>query len=87
MEYMEFLLSVDSLYCLIAGAILGVVAGQLIKGLGMVGNIVVGIIGGLLGGVVFNALDVLNVGDVADPLIAGAIGAIVLLAIVGVVKR
>ncbi|MEZ4711843.1 MAG: GlsB/YeaQ/YmgE family stress response membrane protein [Caldilineaceae bacterium] len=66
---------------------MGAVSGQVLKGLGLIGNIVVGIIGGLIGGIVFNALDVLNVGDVADPLIAGAIGAIVLLAIVGVIKR
>lgn len=87
MEAMEFLLSVDSIYCIIAGAILGGVASQLLKGLRFVESIVAGVIGALLGGLIFNALDLLNVGDVADPVIAGAIGAIVLLAVVGMVRR
>ncbi len=86
---MDFLLSIDSVICLITGAILGGLAAQLMKGrgFGLIGDIVVGAVGGVIGGLVFDWLDVLHVGDIADPIIAGAVGAIILLAIAGAIRR
>jgi uncharacterized membrane protein YeaQ/YmgE (transglycosylase-associated protein family) len=86
---MEFLMSIDGVLALVSGAIIGLLAGQFIQGwgFGTVGNSVIGLVGGLAGGFVFNWLDFLNVGDYADPIIAGVVGAIVLLGIIGAFRR
>lgn len=84
---MEYLMSVDSLIALVTGAIIGGVSERFMRGLGLVGNVVVGLIGGVIGGLVFDAINILNVGDIADPIIAGLVGAVVVLAIVAVVRR
>lgn len=85
----EFLLSIDAVLCLVSGAALGLLVGQFMQGwgVGTAGNIVIGLIGGLVGGLLFNWLDFLNVGDYADPIIAGIVGAAVLLGIVSVLRR
>ena len=84
---MEFLLSINSVICLITGAIIGGLSGKIMKGLGLTGNILVGLVGGLIGGLAFDRLDVIDVGDMADPALAGLVGSVILLAIVGVVQR
>ena len=84
---MEFILSIDAVISLITGAIIGGLAGRVMKGFGLMGNIVTGIVGGLIGGLLFDALDFMNVGDIADPAIAGLVGSVILLAIVGLVRR
>lgn len=84
---MEFLMSIDALLSLIVGAIIGGLAGQVMKGLGLAGNIAVGLIGGIIGGWLFDMLNLIDVGDYADPIIAGAVGSIILLAVVGVIPR
>jgi uncharacterized membrane protein YeaQ/YmgE (transglycosylase-associated protein family) len=68
---MEFIASIDSVICVLVGAIIGGLAGYIMKGLGMLGNIAVGAAGGLIGGLVFDKMDVIDVGDIADPAIAG----------------
>ena len=86
---MEFLLSIDGVLALVSGAIVGLLAGQVRKGwgFGTVGNSVIGLVGGLAGGLIFNWLDFLNVGDYADPIIAGVVGAVILLGIIGALRR
>jgi uncharacterized membrane protein YeaQ/YmgE (transglycosylase-associated protein family) len=83
---MEFLLSLDSLVCLITGGIVGALAGRVIKGFGMLGNIGAGIVGGLIGGMAFDAADIIDVGDIADPVIASLVGSAIVLGIVGAVR-
>jgi uncharacterized membrane protein YeaQ/YmgE (transglycosylase-associated protein family) len=86
---MEFLLSPDSIICMISGAVIGVLAAQFIKGwgFGLIGNLVAGLIGGLLGGAAFNTLDIIDLGDYADPIIAGIVGAAIVIAIGGAIWR
>ena len=84
---MEFLMSLDSVVCLITGGILGGLSGQVMKGFGMIGNVAVGLIGRLIGGIAFDSLDIIDVGDIADPVIAGVVGAVILLGIVWVARR
>ena len=85
---MEFLLSIDSVVCIIVGGIIGALAGQVIKGfgIGLPGNIGAGIVGGVLGGLAFDLLDIIDIGDIADPAIAAIVGSVVLLAIAGLVR-
>ena len=74
---------------LIVGAIAGWLAGLIVKGFGfgLLGNIVVGIVGAFIAGWLFPALGIsLGTGIVAA-IIHSAIGAIILLLIIRLVKR
>ena len=84
---MEFIASIDSVICLLVGAVIGGRAGLIMKGFGMLGNIGVGAAGGLIGGLVFDQINVLDVGDIEDPLIAGAVGAVIAMAIAFIYLR
>lgn len=78
---MEFIMSVDSVICVIAGAVIGALTGQVAKGFGIYVNIAIGAAGGLIGGLVFDRINVIDVGDYADPIIAGVVGSVIALAI------
>lgn len=88
MEVSEIIKSVDFFIFLIIGAIAGWLAGQIMKGsLSLIWNITIGAAGSVISGFVFDWLNVINVGDVADPVIAGLIGATILLTITKILKR
>ena len=75
---------------LIVGAIAGWLAGQIVKGygFGLVGNIVVGIVGAFIAGWLFPKLGVGPAGgSILWAIIYSAVGAIILLFIVGLIKR
>jgi uncharacterized membrane protein YeaQ/YmgE (transglycosylase-associated protein family) len=76
------------LWFLIIGALAGWIAGELTKGdgFGLLGNIVVGVIGALIGGYVFSAIGIRTYGLIGD-LIMSIIGALILLFIVSLFKR
>lgn len=73
---------------LLIGLIAGWLAGQIMKGrgFGVVGNLVVGVIGAVLGGFLFGLLGFTSSGLIGS-LITALVGAIVLLAIVGAIKK
>jgi uncharacterized membrane protein YeaQ/YmgE (transglycosylase-associated protein family) len=77
------------LVLLIIGAIAGYLAGVIVKGygFGLVGNIIVGIVGAVLAGVVLPRLGLLPGGDIIGQIISATIGAIGLLAVIGLVRR
>ena len=76
------------IFTLIIGALAGFLAGKVMKGegFGVIGNIVVGVVGAVLGGFLFGLLGVSADGMIGS-LITATIGAIVLLGIVGLVKK
>jgi uncharacterized membrane protein YeaQ/YmgE (transglycosylase-associated protein family) len=77
------------LWFLVIGAIAGWLAGTIMKGggFGILGNIIVGVIGAILGGFLFGLLG-LSTGDgLVGSLVTALVGAIVLLFIVGLVKK
>jgi uncharacterized membrane protein YeaQ/YmgE (transglycosylase-associated protein family) len=78
----------DWIYLLLVGLIAGWVAGKLMKGkgFGLVGNLVVGVLGALIGGVLFQALGFAAYGFAAS-LIMAVVGAMVLLVLVGFIKK
>ncbi len=80
---------VGLLIWLALGAIAGFIAGQIMKGggFGILGNIIVGIIGSFLGGFLFNSLGMSAGGGYLGSIITAVIGAVVLLFIVGLVKK
>jgi uncharacterized membrane protein YeaQ/YmgE (transglycosylase-associated protein family) len=76
------------IFTLIIGALAGWLAGKVMKGegFGLIGNIVVGVVGAVLGGFLFGFLGV-SAGGMIGSLVTATIGAIVLLGVVGLVKK
>lgn len=72
----------------IIGIVAGWLAGQLMKGrgFGLVGNLVVGVLGAVIGGWLAGALGIGASGLLGALLVATA-GAVVLLAVVGALKK
>ncbi|MEM9981235.1 MAG: GlsB/YeaQ/YmgE family stress response membrane protein [Bacteroidota bacterium] len=77
------------LYIIIVGAVVGWLAGQAVrgKGFGFFGNIIIGIIGSILGRWIAGFINVgLGVGVIEDVFI-GVFGAIALLLILNLIRR
>jgi uncharacterized membrane protein YeaQ/YmgE (transglycosylase-associated protein family) len=74
---------------LVVGGIAGWVAGLIIKGygLGLIGNIVVGIIGAVIAGWLLPRIGISIGSGIPGMLIHAIIGAVLLLFVVGLVKR
>ena len=73
---------------LLVGAVAGWLAGQIVKGhgFGLIGNIVVGIVGAFLAGWLLPGLG-LGLSGIVGSIVYAAIGAIILLVIIGFFKR
>jgi uncharacterized membrane protein YeaQ/YmgE (transglycosylase-associated protein family) len=74
---------------LIVGAVAGWLAGLIVKGhgFGLVGNIIVGIVGAFLAGWLLPMLGIAIGGGIVAAIINALIGAVILLAIIGLIKR
>jgi uncharacterized membrane protein YeaQ/YmgE (transglycosylase-associated protein family) len=79
----------ELLWFILIGLAAGWLAGQFMKGggYGAIGDIVVGVIGALLGGFLFGALGVSVGGGLLGSLIVATIGAIVLLSLLRVLHH
>jgi uncharacterized membrane protein YeaQ/YmgE (transglycosylase-associated protein family) len=77
------------LWFILIGIAAGWLAGQIMKGggFGLVGDLIVGVIGALLGGFLFGQLGVSAGGGLLGSLIVATIGAIVLLFLLRLIKR
>lgn len=77
------------IYTLIIGAISGWLAGLIRNGFGfgLIGNIILGIIGAFLGSWLFSVLGVSLGTGVVGTIITSVIGALVLLFVIGLIKR
>jgi uncharacterized membrane protein YeaQ/YmgE (transglycosylase-associated protein family) len=73
---------------LIIGAIAGWLAGIIVKGygFGLVGNIVVGVVGAFIGNWLFPRLGLWGA-DIVGLIISATLGAVILLVIIGLVRR
>ena len=73
---------------IVIGGVAGWIAGKLMKGrgFGFFGNIIVGIIGALLGGFLFSKLGI-AAGGIIGSLIIAVIGAMILVFIIGLFKK
>ena len=78
----------EIIYFLIIGAIIGWLAGLIMhgRGFGAVGNIALGILGAIIGGFLFRILGI-EASSGFSTFIMALIGAIVVLGIVGMIKR
>lgn len=79
----------ELVYFLLIGAVAGWLAGTIVKGrgFGLVGNIVVGVVGAVLGGFLARQLGVATDDDAIGVLLTSLGGAIVLLLIVSTLKK
>ena len=74
---------------LVIGAIAGWLAGLIMKGygFGVLGNIVVGIVGAVIAGWLLPRIGFVFIGGIGAEIINAVIGAVILLAVIGLVKR
>lgn len=77
------------LILLLIGAVAGFLAGVIVKGygFGLLGNIVVGIVGAVVGGWLLPQLGLFPGGNIAGQIISATAGAIVLLILISFVRR
>lgn len=77
------------LILLLIGAIAGYLAGLIVKGygFGIVGNIIVGIVGAIVGGWLLPKLGLFTGSGILGEIISATIGAVVLLILIGFVRR
>ena len=76
------------LVAVVIGAIAGFLAGQIMKGrsMGLVPNIIVGIVGAFLFSFLFGSLNLIPVPYVNE-ILSGTIGAVILLFLISLVKK
>ncbi len=74
---------------LVIGGIAGWLAGLIVKGygFGLVGNIVVGILGAFIAGWLLPRIGFVLVGGVIAGIIYAVIGAIILLVVIGLIRK
>ena len=74
---------------LLIGAVAGWLAGLIFKGrgLGLIGNIIIGVIGAVLGGSIFRALDISVGNDLLGVLFTATAGAVVLLFLLSLIRK
>jgi uncharacterized membrane protein YeaQ/YmgE (transglycosylase-associated protein family) len=73
---------------LIIGGVVGWLAGIIMgEGLGIIGNIVVGIVGAFIGGLIFAHGNNNNSGLTISSFVVSLLGAVILLAVVNLVRR
>lgn len=79
----------ELVYFLILGAVAGWLACVLVRGggFGLLGDIVVGILGAVVGGYLFGALGVSAGGGLLGSLVVATIGAVALIAILRTLSR
>ena len=72
---------------LVVGALAGWLSGRIMEGFGIVGNIIVGIVGAFLAGMIFPALGFSVGGGFFSSIVHATIGSVILLFIIGLIKR
>ena len=79
----------EFIWFIVIGLVAGWLAGLLVKGggFGVIGDIVVGVIGALLGGFIFSSLGVSTGGGLLGSIIVATIGAVLLIFILRLIKR
>lgn len=74
---------------MLIGAVAGWLAGLIVKGygLGLLGNIVVGIIGAFVGGWVFGQLGIASGQGIVGSIIGATVGAVIILLLLRLIRR
>ena len=74
---------------LFVGAVAGWLAGMIVKGygLGLIGNIIVGIVGSFIGGWLFGQLGLFAGSGIIGSIIGATVGAVILLLLLRLIRR
>ena len=74
---------------LLIGAVAGWLAGRLMKGrgFGFIGNVVVGIVGAFVAGFILPGVGISIGGGIVGSIIHATIGAVILLFLIGLIKK
>lgn len=74
---------------LLIGAIAGWLAGIIMQGggFGLIGNIIVGVLGAFIGGWILPRLGISVGGGMIDQILSALVGAVILLFILGLIRR
>ncbi len=74
---------------LVVGGVAGWLAGTIMKGggFGVIGNVVVGVLGALAGSYLFDALSISIASGLPGSLIRAVIGSVVVLFVIGLIKK
>ena len=83
-------MDVTGLLILLAiGAVAGWLAGIILKGsgFGLIGDIIIGIVGAVVGGYLFSTFGISAGGGILGAIITVTVGAVVLLLVIGMIKR
>ncbi len=82
-------MEIEFVWFLLIGLVAGWLAGQLTlgSGFGVVGDVIIGVLGALLGGFLFHRLGVYPEGGLFGALIVATLGAVVLLFFLRLIKR
>jgi uncharacterized membrane protein YeaQ/YmgE (transglycosylase-associated protein family) len=74
---------------LVIGAVAGWVAGMIIKGggFGLLGDIIVGILGAVVGGWLFKMFNISIGGEWIGPIVTATAGAVILLYVIRLIKK
>ncbi|GGE36762.1 GlsB/YeaQ/YmgE family stress response membrane protein [Psychroflexus planctonicus] len=77
------------IYVILVGALIGWIAGKLMKGggFGFIINMIVGIIGGVVGSLIFGELGISFGSGLISDIIIGVIGAVIFLFVISLFKR
>jgi len=80
---------VDIVIFLLIGATAGWIAGRIMEGggFGLIGNMIVGVVGGFLGKYLAGKLDIGIEGGIFTLLVTSVVGAVILLFVVGIIKN
>jgi uncharacterized membrane protein YeaQ/YmgE (transglycosylase-associated protein family) len=87
--YQEEDKNMDLLWFIVVGLVAGWLAGQFMRGggYGLVGNIIVGVLGAVVGGFLFKSLGASMGGGLLGSIIVATIGAVVMLLVVRLFSR
>ena len=79
----------EFVWFILIGLIAGWLAGVLVRGggFGVIGDIVVGMLGALLGGFLFRTLGLFPGGGLLSSILVATVGAVVLILVLRVIKR
>ncbi len=79
----------EFLWFILIGLVAGWLAGMVVKGggFGVIGDIVVGVVGAMLGGYLFRFLGFSAGGGLAGAIVVATVGAVILILLLRLIKR
>lgn len=79
---------INLIWFLLVGLIAGWLAGRVMqRGFGLIGNLVIGVLGAIIGGYLFGLLNLSIGGGILGSIVVAFVGAVVLIFVLSLLKR